>query len=206
MRDPFTLRGHLLIADVPINVRKIPNLACDVGLTQFGPAEMKALMHPEFKTTVLKDWFDFVLVKGTAGAVTICQNGFCCFLQYDKAKTYDVFAFGVFHGIHKSYGQMYEQICLLTKCRDYNAQSCGYPVLHSSTKFKSFRITGNFTTPFIHPQIVVADPKLNLGLPAPGSFLYGPGGLQGTSVERPLLHAALIGRLYHKDCINCIGV
>ncbi|XP_052810051.1 pantetheinase-like [Mya arenaria] len=204
--DPYTpFGGHLLIADVPINKRKVDRIPCDVGPVKFGLPEKKLMMHPQFKSTVLKDWYDFVLVKGTSGAVTICQKGFCCTLQYEKERTYDIFAFGVFHGLHKSYGSMYQQICILTKCRTYAIQSCGLPALHSSTRFKSFRMTGNFTTPFIHPQIIVADKKLKLGLPAIGSFHYGVGGLQGKSVDRPLISATLIGRHYHKDCQTCIG-
>ncbi|WAR08722.1 hypothetical protein MAR_018680, partial [Mya arenaria] len=55
-------------------------------------------------------------------------------------------------------------------------------------------MTGNFTTPFIHPHIIVADKKLKLGLPAIGSFHCGVGGLQGQAVDqkgKEYLHGSL---------------
>lgn len=202
--DPFTpVGGHLLIADVPINARKVDNIPCDVGPLKFGPQEKEVFLHSEFKSSVLKDWFDFVLLKGRKGAVTICQKGFCCNLNYEKDHTYDKFAFGVFHGIHMSYGGLYQQMCIVLKCATYNVNSCGLPATHSSTRFKSFRMTGNFTTPFIHPQIIVSDKNAHIGLPPVGSFHFGVNGLIGQKVYQPLISATLTGRHYHKDCVTC---
>lgn len=200
-----TPSGILVIADVPINKKATLKLPCDVNALKFGHPNMKALAKPEFKSEMYRDWFNFVVVKGTQGTVTVCQKGFCCYLDYKKSLTYEMYAFGVFNGLHKAYGPIYQQICILMKCQNNNPLSCGKHVLSANSHFSHFHIKGSFSSPFIQPQIILSGQGLQLELPPVGSFHYDSTGLTGSAITKPLIHAALMGRVFRKDCMTCYG-
>ncbi|XP_053379209.1 pantetheinase-like [Mercenaria mercenaria] len=203
--DAVSTMGILIIGDVPVNERLPKKLPCDVNPLLFGQPNMKSLALPEFKADMFKDWFNFVHVKGTEGTVTVCQERFCCYLNYKKSASLEMYAFGVFNGLHKAYGPIYQQICVLMKCQTNNPLSCGKHVLSANTHFSHFHIKGSFSSPFIQPQIIQSGPGYQLELPPIGSFNYDAAGLTGLAVKKPLIHAALIGRVYRKDCITCYG-
>ena len=201
--DKVTAGGILLISDVPVNTRMVANLPCDVNPLIFGVPEMAMVVPPEFKSVVLGDWYDFVTLNGLAGTVTICQKGFCCFLQYERANTLETYAFGVFSGLHKPYGPIYQQVCIVTKCATDDTQSCGQPVYSASTHFTALHMKGDFSSPFIQPQIILSGPFSKLELPPIGSFSYNVNGLKSAPTVKPLIHATLLARVYRKDCMTC---
>lgn len=201
--DPISPTGILIIGDVPINVKLPEKIPCDVNPLMFGHPNMKAVALPEFKAEIFKDWYNFVRVKGTEGTVTVCQDGFCCYLNYNKAQSYETYAFGVFSGIQTAYKPMFKQVCILLKCKTKNPLSCGQYVLNAHTHFSHFHIKGSFSSPFIQPQIVLSGPGYQLDLPPIGGFKYDATGLTGSATKKPLIHAALIGRVYRKDCMTC---
>lgn len=201
--DTTPKEGILIVADVPVNTRPLSKLPCDANPIQFGHPNMKALALPEFKSDIFKDWYNFVDVKGAEGTVTVCQNGFCCYLDYKKTITYELYAFGAFNGNHMGYGPIYQQNCVLMKCQTRDRRTCGKYVMSAHTDFASFHIKGTFSSPFIQPQILLSGPGNQLELPPIGTFHYDSTGLTGSAVVRPLIHAALMGRVYRKDCMTC---
>ena len=204
--DTISNHSILLIADVPVNVKdNSMKLSCDFNPIIFGHPEMKAQVHSEFKSEITKDWYDFVILKGASGTITLCQMGFCCFLHYHRTESPDMYAFGVFSGLHKIYGPLYEQVCLLTKCASHDPHSCGQPVVTANTFFDALHLKANFSSPFIQPQMLLAGPFNKLELPPVGSFHYGPNGLSGSATVKPLIQASLFGRVYRKDCLTCYG-
>lgn len=205
VRDTLSQHGILLIADVPINPRLNKKIPCDVNPLMFGHPNMKALALPDFKSDVSGDWYNFVFVKGAEGTVTVCQAGFCCYLDYKRTETFELYAFGVFNGLHKAYGPIYQQVCLLTKCKTKHHQSCGKHVLDAKTHFASFHIKGSFSSPFIQPQVLLSGAGYQLDLPLPGTFHYDSTGLTGSATDKPLIQASLMGRVYRRDCLTCYG-
>ena len=203
-----TVANHslLVVADVPVNIKaNTPKLPCDFNPHIFGHPEMKAQVHSEFKSEISKNWFDFVIIKGKEGTITLCQMGFCCFLHYQRAETPEMYAFGVFNGLHKIYGPIYIQVCILTKCLSHDPLSCGKPVISAGTHFDTFHMKANFSSPFIYPQILLSGPFNKLYLPPVGSFHYGHDGLTAAATVKPLIQASLMGRVYRKDCLTCYG-
>ncbi|KAL4221406.1 vascular non-inflammatory molecule [Mactra antiquata] len=204
--DIYTPHGHLVVADMPINIRKTVKLPCDVNPIHFGPEHMKALVPPiaEFKSQLLGDWVTFAFLKGTEGKMTVCNNGFCCYLQYKKEYSYDRYAFGAYSGLHKAYGPFYNQICVLIKCKGIHPHTCGTYVYKAHTRFEEFHIKGNFSSPFIQPQILLSAPNYNRAIAPIGTFTYDSEGLIGSAKVKPLMHAALFARVYRKDCMTCL--
>ena len=201
--DTVSQTGHLLIADVLVNIRTAVNLPCDANPMIFGHPEMTALVDSEFKAALHKDWYDFVIIKGAVGTITVCQLDFCCYLHYERTSMTETYAFGVFSGVHMIFGPIYQQICVLTRCPTDDPQSCGQPVASASTHFAALHMKGSFESPFVQPLMILSGPFNKLELPPIGSFQYGPNGYSSAVTGKPLIHAALICRVYRKDCMTC---
>uniref|UniRef100_A0A8C5N0Q2 CN hydrolase domain-containing protein n=1 Tax=Leptobrachium leishanense TaxID=445787 RepID=A0A8C5N0Q2_9ANUR len=125
-----------------------------------------------FKGNVFFDEFTFTELKEPQGSYTICQNDLCCHLSYKKARNdahkihkNEIYVIGAFDGLHVVEGQYHLQVCTLLKCLSSDLQTCGESVDTASTKFESFSLSGNFSTNFVFPEVLLD--KVNL---APNMF------------------------------------
>ncbi|XP_045197694.2 pantetheinase-like [Mercenaria mercenaria] len=188
--------GKLLIHDVPIISRtekKLQNV-----VFAFGPTELQYLKNHEFKATVFKDWYNCVRLGSRKDKITLCQEGFCCFLSYERDQIVGNYAFGVFNGIHPRNGPYYLQVCILLKCKSEDNESCGRLTFTADGNFKYFNIRGNFSTPYVTPQVIRSD-NGRLELLPLHSMTYDKTGLTGSARSTPLLETSLIGRVYVSD-------
>ncbi|KAG9493495.1 hypothetical protein GDO78_001412, partial [Eleutherodactylus coqui] len=114
-----------------------------------------------FNGYLASDKYTFTELKELNGEYSICQNGLCCHLTYTmvEKRTDEMFVFGVYNGFHKGnyYLQHFFQVCTMIKCQSMDFKSCGKFVETAATKFKSFSISGNFSTSFVFPEILLTN-------------------------------------------------
>lgn len=183
--------GRLLVGDVPI--RKSPYKFRNISF-EFGTSELQYLKKYEFRAPVRKNWFNFVTLCPGSDNITVCQKGLCCFLSYERELDVGNYAFGAFNGRYKNVSYNL-QMCILLKCASDNKQDCGKKTFHATEYFKYFNMKGNFSTPYVTPQIITSD-NGSLELPPLSSMKYDSNGMSGEAQDTPLLHATLVGRIY----------
>lgn len=188
--------GQLLVGDVPI--RKGKERKGNQIKFNFDDSDLYYLKSPGFKSVVFHDWYNFVALSSRNGNVTVCQEGFCCFLSYGRDKIIGHYAFGVFNGIHVRNGPYYLQVCILLKCASQDNQSCGKLTFTADGFFNFFNINGNFSTPYVAPQIITSN-NGSLELLPLHTMKFDENGLTGNATLSPLLESALIGRIYESD-------
>ncbi|XP_068087678.1 pantetheinase-like [Hyperolius riggenbachi] len=159
--------------------------------------------HPSgnnvFNGYLFDDLYAFTEITDLQGRYTICQNHLCCHLEYRIAgeDRDEVYVLGVFDGLHVVEGVYYLQVCTLLKCQSMDISSCGESVETASTRFESFSLSGNFSTSFVFPEVLLTNVDL-----ARGMFqVINDGRLisKGDISQYPLLSATLFGRWYEKD-------
>uniref|UniRef100_A0A803JNN8 Vanin 2 n=1 Tax=Xenopus tropicalis TaxID=8364 RepID=A0A803JNN8_XENTR len=194
-----TEHGHLILSELSAHPRNsstffIHNWSLYANsIAQYSPGPNV------FRGHLFSDEFTFTELTEPQGNYTLCQKNLCCHLTYTGMEkiTDEVYVLGVFDGLHEIEGQYYLQICTLLKCLNTDIKSCGEPVETASTKFKSFSLSGNFSTSFVFPEVLLN--KVHL---ATGMFQVLPDGrlTSGDSIsQKPLLSATLFGRWYDKD-------
>lgn len=52
------------------------------------------------------------------------------------------------------------QVCTLLKCQSTDIASCGESVEEASTRFESFSLSGNFSTSYVFPEVLLT--QINL--------------------------------------------
>ena len=155
-----------------------------------------------FKSNVCHDLFNFVLVEGPQGSLSVCYNKLCCHLEFenddDDVDNDDMYAFGAFDDLHTYQGRYYLQVCSLLRCANSSKESCGSPVQQAQTRFRYIRMSGTFGTPYVFPAILLTDSgQLRL---APKRWTFNDLVLETSeSLEFPLLSANLFGRIYGRD-------
>ncbi|XP_063773427.1 pantetheinase-like isoform X1 [Pseudophryne corroboree] len=152
-----------------------------------------------FSGYLFADNYTFTELNECHGEYTVCQNDLCCHLSYTMLEKHsdEVYVFGVFDGLHLVEGEYYLQVCTLLKCQSMDLESCGESVETASTRFESFALSGNFSTSFVFPEVLLTDVHL-----APNMFqVLNDGRLisQSGISSHPLLSASLFGRWYEKD-------
>ncbi|KAM9316679.1 pantetheinase-like [Gastrophryne carolinensis] len=152
-----------------------------------------------FNGLIFHDEYTFTELTYPQGHYTICQNRLCCHLEYKIARKQgsEVYVLGVFDGLHVVEGKYYLQVCTFLKCQSTDLKSCGEPVEEASSTFESFTLSGNFSTSFVFPEVLLSEIKL-----APGMFqVLNDGRLtSNTGISaHPLLTATLFGRWYEQD-------
>ncbi|XP_035828906.1 pantetheinase-like [Aplysia californica] len=160
-----------------------------------------------FYSELFHDNFTFKALDKDAGFVKVCENDACCELHYsintNVSKRGELFAFGVFDGLHTYQGKYYIQVCTLVKCADSKGPSlCGSSTFVSNTVFSQIQIRGHFGSKYVYPQVVLASPDKNLRLASQEEWAYHRGNsLLTTSpdLRDPVLFAALISRDYSRD-------
>ncbi|NXK84585.1 BTD Biotinidase, partial [Amazona guildingii] len=187
--------GRLIVAEIPVittdyknNVEKTPSRVPEKGNEQFLPIFYSEMMY---------DNFTFVPAWGEKGELQVCANTLCCYLNYQRAVlTDELYALGVFDGLHTVHGTYYVQACALVKCGGLNFSTCGEEVTHA-TALIDFQLWGNMSTPYIFPLLLTSGITLDfadhMGWKNNHYFI------SKNRTSFGLLTAALYGRWYEKD-------
>ncbi|GFN96421.1 pantetheinase [Plakobranchus ocellatus] len=159
----------------------------------------------QFESVLFYDTYTFKTLDQLYGKLEVCQNQLCCQLEYafgtNPFKIPEMYAFGAFDGLHTHDGNYYMQNCVLVKCADaLNKKSCGQATKIANTFFTKISMQGQFSTPYVYPQIITSDGQGQLGIFKPGAWDFN-----GTSIETnpsfnsSIISAVLLGRDYGKD-------
>uniref|UniRef100_A0A7N5KA81 CN hydrolase domain-containing protein n=1 Tax=Ailuropoda melanoleuca TaxID=9646 RepID=A0A7N5KA81_AILME len=194
-----TEKGKLLLAEIDAHPCLSPTYPPAFnwslyasGLEHFSPES------PTFSSSFYFDNFTFTELSQAAGKYTVCQKSLCCYLSYKMAEKRgdEVYALGVFDGLHVVEGEYYLQICTLLKCKSMDVKSCGQRVDTALTRFDSFSLSGTFNTSHVFPEVLLTGTQL-----APGEFEVLPDGRLRSErgLSKPVLTVALFGRWYEKD-------
>ncbi|XP_040206380.1 pantetheinase-like [Rana temporaria] len=152
-----------------------------------------------FKGYLFSDNYTFTELTDLQGKYTVCQNQLCCHLDFKMADKHEseIYVLGVFDGLHVVEGEYYLQVCTLLKCQSTDIASCGESVEQASTRFESFSLSGNFSTSYVFPEVLLTQIHL-----APDLFQVLNDGRLISKVgisSHPLLSATLFGRWYEQD-------
>ncbi|XP_060078404.1 pantetheinase-like [Ylistrum balloti] len=151
-----------------------------------------------FRSFVFHDLYTFKQLDGaSAGTVSVCNNALCCSLHYERdLVSGDVYAFGAFDGLHTYQGTYYMQVCTLLKCQGITKSSCGKPTTAAKTHFRNIRISGNFSSPYVFPEVLTYQ-NGSLAVPLKNTWTYTPSILSvDTGLSDPVVSAGLFGRVY----------
>ncbi|XP_074842239.1 biotinidase isoform X2 [Carettochelys insculpta] len=152
---------------------------------------------PIFYSEMMYDNFSFVPVIGTKGDLQVCANTLCCYLSYQRLTLSDeLYALGVFDGLHTVHGTYYVQVCALVKCGGLSYSTCGQEV-SEATALIDFQLWGNFSTSYIFPLLLMSDINLDFADHLGWKNKYYLMSKSGSSSS--LVTAALYGRWYEKD-------
>lgn len=154
-----------------------------------------------FYSDLFGDMFLFKELKKSEGSLDVCYNGsnICCSLTYKmtEKRADEMYALGVFDGLHTREGQYYLRICTLINCLGLNRDSCGQRTYNASTIFESFTLRGELDAQYIYPQVVADGVSL---LPGEWDHSVPVTHLQTKQqLTKGLLTAALFGRVYELD-------
>ena len=178
-----------------------------------------------FAIRMFKDYHNAVPLLDNQGSRLVCHTSLCCNVTYNlqsqssnnmpsfdnEVNQPDVpedkifFALAAYDGLHKN-ARYYMQICSIVKCLSTGGNiDCGYLDAKKNTyadtaDFENFSISGNFSTNYVYPQILLeGDPYLQL-TDYPRQWTYSNGKLSSPKPYRKQLNAAtLFGRDYQRD-------
>lgn len=218
--DADTEEGRLLVTKVPVltnsgggsfksnvwdvsSVQSHPQSSFCVNRDQecAGPSipRLESAQAPSstFHAIMMYDNYTFVPLVETQGDLTVCDGCFCCRVTYQRTNAVsELYSLGAFNGLHTVHGIYYLEVCALVKCADSSWESCGEGVTEAESSL-DFHLQGNFTTPYIFPQILASE--MQLATPDStgwdrGSYFMSKKGMSGG-----LVTAALYGRVYERD-------
>lgn len=157
-----------------------------------------------FYSKLFGDLFLFKELKNSEGSLNVCYNesNICCSLDYQmNAKRDDeLFALGVFDGLHTLEGKYYIRICTLIKCKGRDRTSCGQQTFNSTTIFNSFTLKSQLNAKYVFPQVVGDGVTL-----LPREWYHDMPVTQLKTrkrLTRGLLTAAIFGRVYEYDDVK----
>ncbi|XP_069586045.1 biotinidase [Ranitomeya imitator] len=218
--DMDTEGGHLIVAKVPVNPSEektvghngevsleynnslgsshFLNMICDtMDKTEQCTESREHQQDTLFHAKMMYDNFTFIPLKDNDGRVHVCSGTLCCFLIYRKHHvTNELYALGVFDGLHTVHGTYSLQICALVKCYSLDMETCGEEVTDASTTM-SFQLWGRFGTKYVFPMIVTSG--VTLQLPDHWGWKDQSWYINKTELELGLVTAALYGRYYERD-------
>ncbi|NXK92578.1 BTD Biotinidase, partial [Formicarius rufipectus] len=187
--------GKLIVAEIPVittdhetNLGKTPGRVSGKGNAQ---------LPPPFYAEMMYDNFTFVPVWGEKGELQVCANTLCCYLNYRRAVlTDELYALGVFDGLHTVHGTYYVQACALVKCGGLSFSTCGQEVT-DATAVIDFQLWGNMSTPYIFPLLLTSGITLDFAdhMGWKNNYYF----ISKNKTSSGLLTAALYGRWYEKD-------
>ncbi|XP_068092188.1 biotinidase [Hyperolius riggenbachi] len=164
---------------------------------RLGNCGASAVQDDTFHAEMMYDNFTFVPVNRSEGSVHVCSGTLCCYLTYHKHNEFnELYALGVFDGLHIVHGTYSLQICALVKCGGPDFTMCGQEVTNASTVL-NFQIWGNFSTNYVFPMIVTSG--VTLQLPDHWGWKDGHCYINKRTNDLGLVTAALYGRHYDRD-------
>ncbi|KAM4705130.1 biotinidase [Rhinophrynus dorsalis] len=150
-----------------------------------------------FHAEMMYDNFTLILLTEKEGMVHVCAGTLCCYLSYSKDIVSDeLYALGVFDGLHTVHGTYSLQICALIKCGGLDPNTCGHEVTDAKTVI-NFHLWGNFQTKHIFPTILTSG--VSLHLPDFWGWKNYYCHMYKKEMSSGLLSAALYGRWYGRD-------
>lgn len=192
--------GSLSVAALSTDPKNMPHNISAVKSEKRQEKNPRA--EDSFYSDLFGDLFFFKELSKPEGTLDVCYNGsdICCSLTYKMAehRADEMYALGVFDGLHTRGGQYYLRICTLIKCLGLSRDSCGQRMYNASTIFESFTLQGELDTPYVYPQVVADGVSL---LPGEWDHNISPvTHLQSKQqLSKGLLTAALFGRVYELD-------
>ncbi|XP_028819381.1 biotinidase isoform X2 [Denticeps clupeoides] len=154
---------------------------------------------PVFTSTMMYDNFTLSPLQGVRGNLSICHGTLCCHLLFRRsaASQEELYALGVFQGLHVVHGVYFLEVCALVRCAGTDFASCGEEIDHSRSLI-DFRLEGNFSSRHIFPGILgsgmVLDVPDESGRGTDGQFYMSRAGM-----TTGLVTAVLYSRVYEKD-------
>lgn len=198
--------GKLLVKTIP--VIKEPQVPV------YQPAvPVEGTSGNSFSVKIMKDTFNVVKLKGSSGTAKVCQNKLCCNVTYQEIdskpvtvirKSWDFYALAAFDGLHKDIENYYIQVCSIIRCRSVlGSVSCDKFSESETASNLTLTMFGNFSTPYIYPQVLLERSGTVQLTPYPNQWTYDKGYL---TISEPFLHplhtAAMVGRVFQKDEIK----
>ena len=187
------IKGQLLVGDLPTTPAKIPRRRGQFP-KKFKPKEA------EFQADVFGDMYNFISLERVQDDVGVCYDNLCCSLSYNmdasrsRPNASELFVLGAFRGLHTKEGNYFIEVCAFIKCASRLNSSCGRPVKHSQTHFSSFGLIGNFTTPYVYPQVTTENMD-----PTAGQWDYDGWELTSAGTDKPFVGAMFFARRYDLD-------
>lgn len=152
---------------------------------------------PTFHSEMMYDNFTLVPVWGKEGYLQVCSNSLCCHLLYERPTlSNELYALGVFDGLHTVHGSYYIQVCALVKCGGLSFDTCGQEITEAQGLF-DFHLWGNFSTSYIFPLFLTSG--MTLDTPSQLGWENDHYFLRKSGLSSGLVTAALYGRLYERD-------
>ncbi|XP_064598768.1 pantetheinase-like [Liolophura sinensis] len=151
-----------------------------------------------YASLAFRDHYKFVNLREGSSSATVCNGRLCCQANYSFTQHGgDVFALGAFSGVHTAIARFGVQMCVVMKCVGWGTPSlpCGQTPHSSASTFSRLVLTGNFTTNYVFPEILVSSGGTEEL--ASGEWQYSDKVLSSAhGFSKPLLSAVLLGRLY----------
>ncbi|XP_063308389.1 biotinidase [Pelobates fuscus] len=153
--------------------------------------------HPVFYSEMMYDNFTFVPLLENKGMLDVCAGTLCCSLKYKKTILSDeLYALGVYDGLHTVHGTYSLQICALVKCGGLEPSTCGHEVTNADSVI-NLQLWGNFSTKHIFPLLLTSG--VTVQLPDFSGWKGNTFYMNANNMSSSLLTAALYGRYYERD-------
>ncbi|KAJ8335131.1 hypothetical protein SKAU_G00407700 [Synaphobranchus kaupii] len=179
----------------------------------WGRLEEPATLSSPFKAEMMYDRFTMVLVQGTEGSLSVCDNTLCCHLLFRRLTApQELYALAAFDGLHVVHGTYSLQVCALVRCGGHTPETCGAEIDHAHT-LMDFRLAGNFSVRHVFPGVLSSNMQLdrpdhsgwegrgNMQLDRPDHSDWEGRGfyMSRRGMGRGLVTAVLYGRAYDQD-------
>ncbi|XP_043930213.1 biotinidase-like [Protopterus annectens] len=150
-----------------------------------------------FYAEMMYDNYTLLPLLSSKGELKVCHNSLCCYLVYQGTfNGNELYALGVFDGLHTVHGTYYVQVCTVVKCSGSSYTSCGVGVTDADSLI-NFKLWGNFSTKYIFPEILSSEMTLDLAdsMGWENNYFF----MSRSGMSSGLVTAALYGRWYSKD-------
>lgn len=196
--DMKAASGKLLLSEVDSYPRLSPEYPPVVNWSAYANSIKLFPVQNSFTGFISRDEFNFTELSENAGNLTVCHKELCCHLSYTmlRKERGEVYVLGAFAGLHGRRKKEYWQVCTMLKCRTPDLTTCGQPVETALTRFEMFSLSGNFSTEYVFPELLLTEIRLS-----PGKFEVLKDGrlISKNGTSQPILTLSLFGRWYAKD-------
>ena len=111
-----------------------------------------------FKAVVNHDIYTMIPIRSSSGDTKVCQNELCCNTGFEGMNFENtLYAMGAFDGMHIHGCRYYLQACIFIHCANSSVASCGKPTENSTSYMSKMSFSGNFSTNYVFPEVLVAD-------------------------------------------------